>query len=96
MIKSIIGILFGVISIFPPQYFMWYKGFERHTDELVLTLSFSAICAIIGLVLSISGIKELHTWKRIIAIVAVVVCAISLLSFMYVLQNWFLAGGLID
>jgi hypothetical protein len=92
MQKAIIGILLGIISIFPPHYFMWYQDFKP-IGWLVLTLLASLVCAVTGL---IYGAIEVKTKNKILAIIAIIICSISLLNFLFVLQCWFIVGGITD
>jgi hypothetical protein len=91
MIKAVVGIILGVISIFFPQYIM-----RINFDNLVFAFFISLPCAIAGLIYCINGILELKKIKRILTIFTILIYSTSLISNMYVFQIWALSGGLID
>lgn len=105
--KAIYSLILGVISVVLPYIvIIWQAGMVSGTlgylllygtglgggSALVFLLGMivAGICAIFGLIFGIQGLKSI---RRKLAIVGITVCAISLLSWTWLLLVWLMGGG---
>ena len=91
--QGVYSIALGVISILLPWIVLWNELNFISRSMFLLVFSVSTICALLGLFL---GIRGLHSFRKKLAIVGTVVCAIGLISCIFISQVWLMIGGLTD
>lgn len=93
--KATYSLILGIISIILSFILFLRVGGLDSGSGLVFLLGMIAagICAILGLTF---GIKGLKSTRRKLAIVGIVVCAITILIWMYMFLGWLMVGGLTE
>ncbi len=93
--QAVYSLILGIISIILPYIIIAIQGTGiSHGSALVFLLGMivAVICAIIGLILGIKGLKS--DGKKL-AIAGITVCAIGLIILIWDLLGWMMAGGTI-
>jgi hypothetical protein len=90
--KIIYSIITGIICIILPTIFWWHMNFRPLGLSLVV-IFLSTIISIIGMVY---GIKKVRSEIGKLAVIAIIINAISIINLIFVTQNWFLMGGITD
>jgi hypothetical protein len=90
--KITLVIFVEIFFILLLAFFMWIQGFEP-LELFLVTVLISLIIIISGI---LYAIKQISSEGKNLAIMAIIICAIGLINWIFVTQNWFLMGGITD